>query len=129
MTVVAGTQASTSTLSTSDYSAVGSTEFIASRVTFGALVALQPGWKEFVLNASGIAAINKTSATTFALRSSFDIDNVAPDPFYYSVAQFYAADYSDATKRPYLAVTGTGFPTPAAVPVSPSRRIRGLYTR
>ncbi len=117
--IVSGTQASTSTLATSDFSAVGSTEF-CTRVGFGLT---DNAWKEVVLNASGIAAINKTGTTKFALRSSFDLDNSEPTSFTYSSVFFASQDNATPGFRPYLSVVVPGAPAPFR------RRPSGLYTR
>lgn len=123
--LVASTQASASALANSDYPLVGTTEFMT-RQTFSGVSSA--AYNTFTLNASGVSFLttNQAGNAMFAFRSSFDIDNSAPTD-----TSYYAISYSDQTgtsEDPYLTVTYTPAAT-GSVPVSPSRRTRGLYTR
>lgn len=125
--IVSGSPASSTSLATSDFGNVGSTEYIT-RVNISALSF--PVYKDFTLNASGISYLQGKIGSTAALvlRTSFDIDNSAPTANSYSSAAFSTVEASGSSQDPYLTVTYT--PAAAgAVQASPSRRTRGLYTR
>lgn len=106
MNVVQGSQANADTLTTSDFDAFGTTKFStdASNTTDGT-------YQEFVLNSSGIAAIQKTGTTKFVLTRDKDIDNSAPSDFVY--ANYYGSRNATSSNRPYLHVEYTTDSGPA----------------
>lgn len=72
--IVAGTQASLSTLANADFDQAGATSFgsiALSAITDSVEFSIS-------LNASGIAHINKTGSTKFAFRLGTDLDNSTP---------------------------------------------------
>lgn len=99
--VVSSTQASTSTLATTDFGSVGSTEY-SSRVNFSGLAT--SAYLEIPLNAAGIAAVSKTGFTKLALRSSFDLDNSGPSGAT-SQMQVKFSEQTGTSNDPYLLVT------------------------
>lgn len=125
--LVASTQASASNLTTSDYTAVGSTEFIT-RVNFTSLST--GAYKDWTLNASGVSHLvsHQADNAMLAFRTSFDLDNSAPGSSTVSYMGISLSDQTGTSEDPYITVTYT--PAAAgAVQASPSRRTRGLYTR
>lgn len=100
MNVVQGSQANANTLVTGDFDAFGTTRFStdASNTNDGT-------YQEFVLNASGIAAIQKAGTTKFVLTRDNDIDNSAPSDFIY--ANYYGSRNATSSLRPYLRVEYT----------------------
>lgn len=98
--LVASNQASPTTLATSDYSLVGTTEF-ASRINISSWNT--SGYNEFTLNAAGLAAINATGYTKFALRHSSDLDNSSPaSP---AAASYYPVERTGTSEDPVLEIT------------------------
>lgn len=73
--VVESTMASNTTPVGDDYNNFGTTRF-ASDIDIGSIT--ENAYNDFNLNASGIAAINKTGYTKFCTRLSGDIDNAEP---------------------------------------------------
>lgn len=104
MNLVQGSQASTNTLVEDDFNKLGTTRFStdASNETDGTS-------QEFVLNAAGIAAIQKTGTTKFVFTRDRDIDNLAPVDFVFS--NYYGSANATPALRPFLRVTYT---TPSA---------------
>ena len=126
VTVVSNSQASNTTLVTSDYSLVGSTEWVAARTNFSALTA--SAYNVFTLNATAVASAQAaiTGFWKVALRSSFDLDNSAPVGTSYLQGNFSEA--TGTANDPYLTVTYTV----VAGPVPPSagvRARRAMYIR
>lgn len=106
--VVSKTLASNSNLSSSDYAIAnyGSTKFSTGKLfsTWNT-----SGFNDFVLNASGIAHINKTGVTNFGTLSEEEIDNTAPTPtgggsVITSSITCYTADQSGTSQDPTLVV-------------------------
>lgn len=102
--IVASTQASNTTLATSDFSQVGSTEY-ATRVNFS--TPTTGAYNDFPLNATGIAAANAALGGVFklALRSSRDIDNSAPTAATESYFQTYFGEQTGTANDPQLVVS------------------------
>ena len=75
--LVAGTPAANNNLVAADFNLAnhGSTKFITNTLISGLSTGV---YNNFALNASGLAAINKTGITKFSLRIVSDIDNVEP---------------------------------------------------
>jgi len=69
--VVSSSPASNTQLVVGDYDQIGST-------SFGTLSSFVDGYDEIALNASGLAAISKTSISKFATRTAWDLDNSPP---------------------------------------------------
>lgn len=97
--LVAGTQASTSSLSTSDYNKVGSAALSDNTCDFYDGF---PNGKTFTLNAAGLAAISKTGYTKLAVREGRDFNDVAPTTITY--AQIATSAHSTPGYRPLLTV-------------------------
>ena len=102
LSIVSSTQASGTTLATTDYSLVGSTTFCDKLIS-----ALTDDTNNvFTLNATGIAAISKTSYTKMAVRSDADLTNTfTPAGASDGVVNGYGS--SHATGKPYYAITYT----------------------
>jgi hypothetical protein len=101
LTAVASTASDPPTASQANWDAIGATSF-GSVSTVGISTT---AYTEIVLNASGIANINKTAATQWGLRSSRDISATAPTG--YERINFYASEQTGTDKDPYLSVTYT----------------------
>lgn len=104
--ITSASPASTTTLATSDFDDVGSTEY-ATRINFAALGT--GAYTNFALNAAGLAYLATKLGTTagFALRGSFDLDNSAPGTTVYSQFSFNTTDASGTSQDPKLTVTYT----------------------
>lgn len=102
--VVEGTQASASTLATSDFSHVGSTE-LATRKTLASLSTSV--YTDFALNASGIAILQAAIGGTaqLALRTGRDIDNTTPGSTNYEGVLVYFSEQTGTSQDPVLTVT------------------------
>jgi hypothetical protein len=98
--LVEGTQSSTSQLVANDYDNIGSTAWssVVEATTTQA-------YKEFALNASGLAGISKTGYTKLAGRDKKDLDNSAPTNYYYNT--LYFSEETGTSKDPYLEITYT----------------------
>lgn len=95
--------ASDSTVAAGDYQNVGSTDF-SSDIAFASWAA---GYNDFVLNASGIANIEKTGTSNFASRdSTYDAPNSAPtwSSNKLTVMYSHSADRTGTTNDPKLVV-------------------------
>ena len=108
---------SPTTLQTSDYAIAnhGSTKLSNTSVTYASRVV--GAYEQYVLNASGIAAINKTGYTSLAYRQDGDIDNSAPDgtPYSYLIPQLHTSESAGTGQDPYLEVV---FNRPPNIPTS-----------
>lgn len=100
--MVASTQASPSALANSDFSQVGSTEWMT-RVPFANLTA--SAYNDFPLNATGIAALQAAIGSTIklALRSGYDLDNAAPSGTSSMTVRF--GEFTGTSSDPILEVT------------------------
>lgn len=96
--VVSSSPASNTAISTADYDQVGSTSFGSSAYT-----GTQNSYKDFSLNASGIANISKTGVSKFATRGTEDIANSAPTGL--NQHNIFYADSAGTTSDPKLVVT------------------------
>ena len=98
--LVQATQASVTQLTTDDYDECGA----LNNPTEGAARIPTPAttevWNEFVLNTNGIEWISLTGYTKFGVRSSLDVDNIAPTGYNSTDFQTSESDYD-----PYLEVT------------------------
>lgn len=98
--LVESTQASNTALTTSDFSAVGSTSY-GSVAYAGGVVGTE---YIITLNAAGLSAISKTGYTKLAIREcTHDLGNVAPTQDSY--ISYASQDHTTSGYRPYLAVT------------------------
>lgn len=102
--LVGATCAATNNLSTSDYSTFGTTKFSTDidNATWNTA-----GYNDYVLNASGISAINKTGVTNaFCCQMGFDYDNFSFDGANdtYSYQRAYSADQTGTSNDPKLVV-------------------------
>lgn len=102
--IVGGTPAAVNTLANGDYTQTGSTLLSDSTMTL-ATFAASAAYRDFALNATGIAAVNKTGVTTLVLRAKNDLDNTAPTVVSY--APSYWADQAGTANDPELVVTYT----------------------
>ena len=117
ITLVEGTQASTSELVTTDIDNLGETELSTARMAISAFST--SAYNDFTLNASGEAHINKAGYTKFAVRDGDnDLDDVAPPKDNTnSYTQCYFADQTGTANDPKLVVehsAGVTF-TPRAI--------------
>lgn len=103
--VVEGTQAAT--LTTADFDACGSTAFVDTPTNFSALTT--SAYNTFTLNAAGLAYLKSRFGSTakLCLRSSFDINNVAPGTSAYSDFTGYFADRTGTTEDPKVTISYT----------------------
>lgn len=116
--VVGSTQASDTTVGTSDYSNVGSTSFCAQNFS-----AFSTGaYNDLTLDANGRAAVVKGGTTKLALRASQDLANTQPTASTYSQLAIHTSEHATPGFRPVLQVTYTA---PGAGPPLP-RRDRAL---
>lgn len=85
--------------------------------------------KTFTLNASGLAAVNGTGYTTFAIVMGNDFSNSNTSPFNQPGTYSYMTCNTSnaASNKPLLSLTYT--PGATAGPVRTRRRPRGLYPR
>jgi hypothetical protein len=109
LTVVASTASDPLTASAGNWAAIGATSFGSVSTSGISTVA----YTEIVLNASGIANINKTAATQWGLRSGRDISATAPSGA--ELLNLYASEQTGTNKDPYLSVTYT---VPTAITVA-----------
>ena len=102
--LVEGTQASTTSLATSDYNAIGSTIY-APHVAIADSTQSDRTW---TLNATGEAAINGSGTTKMSLRTSLDLDNTTPvDTTLETNVLVAHSDYTGTTEDPVLVVEHT----------------------
>lgn len=101
--IVGSTPAANNDITTADYDQFGTTRY-ASDIDLGSLSG--SAYNDFALNATGIAAISKTSYSKFGVRLSSDIDNSPPAWVSSGQAtfQFAAADTSGTDSDPKLVV-------------------------
>lgn len=84
-----------------DLSHWGSTRF-ATDITLVTFMA-SSAYKDFALNASGVANVNMTGVSQFGIRPANDLDNNTPTARSYG--NFYMADQTGTTNDPKLVVT------------------------
>lgn len=100
ISLVASTQASSTTLATTDHANFGTTKFCDTDVSdFTAGV-----FADYTLNAAGLAAISSSSYTNFAFICAADVAAGAVDG---TNITFYGADDATPANRPKLVVTYT----------------------
>lgn len=108
LNIYSSTPASNTAIANEDYDQLGTTAF-SSAISTGAISTT--AYNDFVLNASGLAGISKTSVSKFGAReSSFDAPNSSPTwgsglDF---LVQFYSADQAGTTSDPKLVVVHSG---------------------
>lgn len=118
VSVVASTQASSTTLTTSDWTTIGATAFATQNFS-----AFSTGaYNDLTLDANGRAAVVKGGTTNLALRGSHDLASVAPSAGTYSQVAIHTSEHATAAFRPVLQVTYTA----AAAGGPPPRRDRAL---
>lgn len=94
LNIYASTPASNTAVANGDYQQVGSTEFSTS-ISYAAFSTT--GYNNFALNASGLAAISKTSVSKFGARNAnYDVANVAPATTVNGTTRL-GGNYADAT--------------------------------
>lgn len=100
--IVSGSQASTSSLATSDFGSVGSTSFGSkSYASFST-----SGNNAITLNSSGQSAINMTGYTKLAGRMGNDYNNTDPGGSFASAyVTAYTSEQTGTSNDPYLSVT------------------------
>ncbi len=103
--VVASTPASNTTLALADFSQIGSTSF--GSIDFASYVITDGTYNNITLNASGLAAISKTSISKFAVRDGLDLSNTSPAINKLNIVYAYLADQAGTTTDPKLVVTYT----------------------
>jgi hypothetical protein len=109
LTAVASTASDPLTATVGNWTAIGATSFGSVSTVGISLTA----YTEIVLNASGLANINKTAATQWGLRSDRDISATAPTGWEY--LGFYTSERAGTSQDPYLSVTYT---VPTAISVA-----------
>lgn len=119
LTLVPTSQASTSSLATTDFGSVGSTSFGSG--TFA-------GWtnnamNSITLNSSGLAAINMTGATKIGVRYTLDFSDTAPTGLNYNATNF--SEYTGTSADPYYSITYSDAPANAETKLNRSP-IRGV---
>lgn len=102
--ITSAAPASTTTLATSDFGNVGSTEY-ATRINFSA--ATTSAYNDFALNASGLTYLTGKvgSSAGLGVRGSFDIDNSAPGAAVYSLWSVSTSEQSGTSQDPKLEVS------------------------
>ena len=115
LTLVSASPSSSTTLSSSDFDNLTTTELIASaeRKDITSLATGSPA--TFTLSPSGLATISPTGTSYLALREGHDLENVAPTGASATLANgvtFAASESSGATSDPVLSVTYTLGGTP-----------------
>lgn len=100
--IVSGTQASTSSLATSDFGSVGTTSFGSKTYSSWSNAA----YNSITLNSSGQSAVNMTGYTKLAGRMGNDYNNTDPGTSFASgYLQAYCSEQSGTSNDPYLSVT------------------------
>lgn len=98
--LVLGTPASSTSLALGDFDAVGAIEG-SNRVN-----ATTTGWYTLTLNSTGLNWISKNGFTNFALRTSWDIDNVEPPAVFGGLYRgVWINSEESASTDPYMTVT------------------------
>lgn len=109
--IVAATPAATNTLSTSDYSLVGSTTFAS--MLFSSWTTTDGTYNDFTLDSNGIANISKTGITKYGVRTSGDISVSAPTGTNRIMGWF--SEKTGTSKDPKVVVTYTVASGPANI--------------
>lgn len=99
--LVAGTPASPTTLTTADFDQVGTTLLSDDQIPITSWNT--SGYNDFNLNAAGIAAINRSGYTQFALRHSSD--RTGSSPASPAAASYYPVEHAGTDHDPILEVT------------------------
>lgn len=106
--LVASTPASNTSLATSDYSQLGSTDFGRS-VILDNIVSDGSTYNDITINSTGRATISKTGITKFGLRFGWDFDNTTTGLTWSSGDRtrvgWYYADEAGTSRDPKLVVT------------------------
>lgn len=105
--ITESTVVSNTALATSDWNKFNDTKW-ATGILHDSL-ASAGSFNEFVLNATGYGAINKTGYSKYCVRYAFDVDNSAPglvvgSQIYF---EFRLSEYSGSSSDPYLRVVYT----------------------
>lgn len=104
--LVAASPANPASYVAADFSTLGTTRYCDTDVLRSSFANGSATYKDWALNASGIAAINKTGNTTFGIRPSNDFSN-ATAPTQRSFATGYFAADATQTNRPKLVINYT----------------------
>lgn len=119
--VFSSNPASDTALSTADYDVLGTTAFSTEKSPAGIVINAYNVWE---LNASGLAAINKTGITKFGVREShYDAPNVAPPSGLGINIQFRVGTAEDAAHKPTLTVVYSAGSTPTVNTETPATSI------
>lgn len=103
--VVTSTQANANNLAVTDYQSYGTTSFGSKALS--TWTDTDGTYNTITLNATGIAAIQKTTVTKLGGRLQNDIDNSAPPSNGENRVYSYYADQASTTKDPKLVITYT----------------------
>lgn len=110
--LVGVTPANPASLAATDFSTFGTTRYADSDVTRSAFANGSATYKDWTLNATGIAAINKTGVTALGIRPSNDFsDATAPTARSFAIG-YFSADATQ-TNRPKLVIDYTAASGPA----------------
>jgi RHS repeat-associated protein len=122
--IVHGTPASTSTLATSDFSNVGTTAW--SSDIPGTSLSIN-AYNTLDLNATAVAAINRSGWTNYALREGNDFNNSAPTETTAVAFNYYLSEQTGTSQDPYLSVTYSTSTTATSTGSGPIQDIRYTY--
>lgn len=104
--ICASSPTATNNVATGDYQTMGTTSF--GSMAYADFITT--GYNDIVLNASGIAAINKTGITNLGAKINWDIDNSFGGSWGSGLTAYfniYFADYNSGSNAPKLVITYT----------------------
>jgi len=104
--LVSSAPTSNTALASGDYNNLGTTEF-ATRIGYSSITV--DGYNDMALNASGLAAIDKSGITKFGVRMGADLDNSEPAWVITRESRFLAcfSESSGTSKNPKLVINYT----------------------
>lgn len=121
--IVSSSPASNTTLDNADFDQVGSTSFGSMNV--GDWAQSLNTYNNITLNASGIAAINKTGITKFATRTGLDLNNTTPGGAGITAIECKGSGVSNMPKL-VITYTTTNIKTVNGLDVASVKTVNGL---